>query len=215
MGGFFSSDGILFSSINKIIDTIFLSLLWIIFSIPLFTIGASTSALYATANKVLRHDRSYVFKQFWDSFKSSFKQATASWLVCLLVIFILVSDIRIINYFFANAAGVALKIFFAAMILIIGMGMLYLFPYISRFTAPWKSVMANSLIISMRHLLWTLLILVLTIAFALVMYLLPITLLFLPALWALLASFVLEHVFKKYMTEEDIAKEEKLNSRSY
>ena len=112
MGSFFSADGAFFTAVNKIIDTIFLSILWIIFCIPLFTIGASTSALYATANKVLRHDRSYIFRQFWDSFKSSFKQSTIAWLFCVLVIFVLVSDIRIINLLIPNIIGVFLKVFF-------------------------------------------------------------------------------------------------------
>ena len=215
MGGFFSTDGIFFTAVNKIIDTIFLSILWILFCIPLFTIGASTSALYATANKVLRHDRSYIFRQFWDSFKSSFKQATASWLVCVLIIFILVSDIRIINLLVPNMVGVVLKVFFAALIFVLSMAMLYIFPYISRFTAPWKSIMMNSVIIALRHILWTLLVVVLTLAFALFAYLIPVALIALPALWALLASFVLERIFQKYMSEEDLAKEEKLNSRSY
>lgn len=215
MGSFFSADGAFFTAVNKIIDTIFLSILWIIFCIPLFTIGASTSALYATANKVLRHDRSYIFRQFWDSFKSCFKQATASWLVCMFIIFVLVSDIRIINLLVPNLFGVALKVFFAVMIVVVIIAMLYIFPYIARFTAPWKSIMMNSFIMSLRHILWTILVLALTLAFALFAYLLPIALLFLPAIWALLASFVLERIFKKYMSEEDIAKEEKLNSRSY
>lgn len=215
MGGFFSADGAFFTAVNKIIDTIFLSILWIIFCIPLFTIGASTSALYATANKVLRHDRSYIFRQFWDSFKSSFKQATGAWLFCVLVIFILVSDIRIINLLVPNMVGVVLKVFFAAMIFVIGMAMLYIFPYISRFTASWKSIMMNSFIIALRHIPWTLLVVVLTVAFALFAYLIPFAMLALPALWALLASFVIERIFKKYMSEEDLAKEEKLNSRSF
>ena len=75
--------------------------------------------------------------------------------------------------------------------------------------------MMNSFIISLRHIPWTLLVVVLTIAFALLAYLIPFLALVLPALWALLASFVLERIFKKYMSEEDLAKEEKLNSRSY
>lgn len=215
MGSFFSADGAFFTAVNKIIDTIFLSILWIIFCIPLFTIGASTSALYATANKVLRHDRSYIFRQFWDSFKSSFKQSTIAWLFCVLVIFVLVSDIRIINLLVPNIIGVFFKVFFSVMIFVIGMTMLYIFPYISRFSAPWKSIMMNSFIISLRHIPWTLLVVVLTVAFALLAYLIPFLALVLPALWALLASFVLERIFKKYMSEEDLAKEEKLNSRSY
>ena len=49
MGRFFNYDSPLFSSINKIVDCVFLSLLWFVFSIPIVTMGASTSALYYVA----------------------------------------------------------------------------------------------------------------------------------------------------------------------
>ena len=79
MGNFFSTDGPLFEGMAYIINIIYVSVLWILFSIPIITIGASSTALYYTVTKVIRHGRSYIFREFWQSFKSNLKpkQVTA------------------------------------------------------------------------------------------------------------------------------------------
>ena len=46
MGNFFSTDGPLFEGMAYIINIIYVSVLWILFSIPIITIGASSTALY-------------------------------------------------------------------------------------------------------------------------------------------------------------------------
>ena len=68
MGNFFSTDGPLFEGMAYIINIIYVSVLWILFSIPIITIGASSTALYYTVTKVIRHGRSYIFSEFWQKF---------------------------------------------------------------------------------------------------------------------------------------------------
>ena len=89
MGNFFSMDGPLFEGMAYIINIIYVSVLWILFSIPIITIGASSTALYYTVTKVIRHGRSYIFREFWQSFKSNLKQSTAVWLIYLVMMGIL------------------------------------------------------------------------------------------------------------------------------
>ena len=89
MGNFFSTDGPLFEGMAYIINIIYVSVLWILFSIPIITIGASSTALYYTVTKVIRHGRSYIFREFWQSFKSNLKQSTAVWLIYLVMMGIL------------------------------------------------------------------------------------------------------------------------------
>ena len=89
MGNFFSTDGPLFEGMAYIINIIYVSVLWILFSIPIITIGASSTALYYTVTKVIRHGRSYIFREFWQSFKSNLRQSTAVWLIYLVMMGIL------------------------------------------------------------------------------------------------------------------------------
>lgn len=213
MGGIFSMDGPLFTGINKLVDTVFLSLLWVLFSIPLFTIGAATSAVYATANKTLRHERGYVFAQFWASFKSCFKQGTLAWLICVAVAAIVILDIRAINFVLQGTAGMLYKFVFIFISLVLMLLMQFLFPYIARFTSPFKNVIKNSMIMAIRHLPWTILLLVFSVICVLACYILPILMFVIPAIWGIVSSLIIERIFRRYMSEEDKAKEEKLNSR--
>ena len=47
--GLFNFDNVFFRGMNKLVDCVYVSFLWLICCIPIFTIGASTSALYYTS----------------------------------------------------------------------------------------------------------------------------------------------------------------------
>ena len=80
MGGLFNYDGFVVQTMNKIMDCISLSFLWLITSLPVITIGASTAALYYSMNKCIRWGEGSVWKTYWHGFRSNFKQATLLWL---------------------------------------------------------------------------------------------------------------------------------------
>ena len=109
MGNFFSTDGPLFEGMAYIINIIYVSVLWILFSIPIITIGASSTALYYTVTKVIRHGRSYIFREFWQSFKSNLKQSTAVWLIYRVMMGILLVDIRVMGAFGTNSVLMAIR----------------------------------------------------------------------------------------------------------
>ena len=119
MGNFFSTDGPLFEGMVYIINIIYVSVLWILFSIPIITIGASSTALYYTVTKVIRHGRSYIFREFWQSFKSNLKQSTVVWLIYLVMMGILLVDIRVMGAF-GTAVSQTLQFVF-----IVGICMVY------------------------------------------------------------------------------------------
>lgn len=75
------------SLLGRILDftgkMILLNLLWIFCSIPVITIGASTSALYYAAFKLRMDPESSPLKNFIKSFKQNFLQASAIWILLL------------------------------------------------------------------------------------------------------------------------------------
>ena len=92
---FLTSDSWLGRFFNLVFDLVIMHLLWIICSLPIFTIGASTTALYYAFMKRARRDEGYIWKNFFHSFKADFKQATIIWLILLGAGAILYTDIRI------------------------------------------------------------------------------------------------------------------------
>ena len=206
MGNFFSTDGPLFEGMAYIINIIYVSVLWILFSIPIITIGASSTALYYTVTKVIRHGRSYIFREFWQSFKSNLKQSTVVWLIYLVMMGILLVDIRVMGAF-GTAVSQTLQFVFIVGICMVSAVMVYALAYIARFTQDVRHILTNSVLMAIRHLPKTLLLVVVLTAAVLGCYLFGLGIAFIPAVAALVDSLILESIFVQYMSTEDREKE--------
>lgn len=212
----FSYDNIIIQTLNKILDCLFLSVLWIIFSIPLITFGASTTALYYTANKVLRNDRSHVWREFWSSFKSNFKQSTIVWLILMVLYYVLITDCFLLYSFYKQGAlPLALLIVFVVMLAFAVIWGSYLFPYIARFANTTKQILKNCLLFSIRHILMSIVLLAFFVLAIVVFVVVPVAIFVLPAAYMLLANLVLESIFRRYMSPEDLEAEEDRNRDYY
>lgn len=201
-----------FRALSKLVDCIWLNFLFVLTCIPIFTIGASMTALYYTMQKVIRNDRGYVSSEYWHAFKTNFKQATLTWLIVLAVGLLTFFDIQFMKAM--DKAGQPLGkafVFFQVLLALEILWCTYLFPYMSRFINGMKATMKNAALIAVLNLPWTLLILVLLVVAGLIMYLIPIGIFFAPVLFTWVLNRILERVFRKYMTEEDKAQEDEMN----
>lgn len=216
MGEIFNVDNKFFQSIGKIIDCVCVSVLWLVFCLPVFTAGAATTALYYTINKVIRYNRGYILREFWHAFRTNFKQSTLLGLLFLAMELFFGMDCYIMYQFAAagDKAGSIYPLFVVFMALVVAWG-IYLFPYIARFENTTKQALKNSGLIALGNLPWTvLLFVILCVAIVGVMYLPPMMFI-LPAAYMLIANLILEKIFRKYMSEEDIAAEEERNRDFY
>ena len=75
----------------------------------------------------------------------------------------------------------------------------FLCPVLSRFEMKWGGILKTAFFMATRHILTTLVLLVLMVAVLLGCYIILPGMFFLPAIGTLLASFLIERVFKKYM----------------
>ena len=206
MGKLFDYDGGIMRVLNKLVDCVFLSVLWIVFSIPILTFGASTTALYYTANKVIRHDRSSVLREFWRAFKKNFVQATIIWLI--LAVF---GTIAIANCMLFYGRNKALFILYVVIVCVATMWGLQVFAQIARFENKLIAIMKNSALMSIRHFFRTVLVLVVFAACLVLVGMWPILIIILPALFMAAASFILESIYEHYMSPEDLALEKERN----
>lgn len=107
----------------KIIDILAVNLIWLLFSLPVITIGASTSAAHYVIIKIVANKEVHPFKMFIKGFKDDFKQGlimtlfsvislgivVAAWyyiiandefnIIFLIIAFFLTSTILITNIF--------------------------------------------------------------------------------------------------------------------
>jgi len=212
MASLLSSENPFFSFISKLFAFIQLSALWVVFSIPIVTMGAATTATYYTANKFLRNDRDYIWTAFWGSFKKNFKQSTLVWLVFVVIAAIFAVDGGILYAYadagksFGNAYVLFIVLFVVEMVYAI-----WVMIYISRIQDKTKTILKNCAILFFQHFSATLLILVILLAGAFLIWFLPVFMFGVPSFGMFLLTYKMEKVFRLYMSKEDIALEEELN----
>ncbi|GAB6108297.1 DUF624 domain-containing protein [Fusibacter bizertensis] len=80
----FDVNGKLWDFMSKVTNLILLNLLFILFSLPVITIGASKSALYDLSSKVAKGEEESILRSFVERFVMEFKQSTSMWLIYLI-----------------------------------------------------------------------------------------------------------------------------------
>ncbi len=86
MGKFFDIDSPFIQFLNRVADLMILNFLVMICCLPIFTIGASYTAMHYVLLKMVRKEEGYLIRGFFKSFKQNFKQATLIWLGMLVLI---------------------------------------------------------------------------------------------------------------------------------
>lgn len=201
MNGFFSLDGPFYKYGSILADIMVLSLVWLVCSLPLFTIGASTSALYYVTTRRIANREGYILRDFWTAFKSSFKKATLLWLLLLLVVLILI--INIINIEVTGSMATFLLPCQICFLIEIALITVYLFPITARFEMGFRQTIKSAFYMANKHIFTSLTCVVLALGILLGIYLYPVLFLVAMGLYAWLTSYLIIRVFKRYRPEMD------------
>lgn len=187
--------------LNKVADIMILNVLFIVFSIPFFTIGAALSASYYMGYKMVRNEETYIIKGFWKAFKENFKQGTAIWLIVLVIFGILLADYRILAYSGIEFAQ-WMRIAMIVVSIVVLMGLVFIFPLQARFINPVKNTIKNAFLMALSHLPTALLLvavcLVPAVLLLLIPQILPVIILMSFGVVIYFQSVLLLRVFKKY-----------------
>ena len=80
---------------GRVADVFFLTMLWLICSLPLVTIGASTTALYYVSLKMVRNRETNIVKSYFKCMKDNFLSSTAIWIILAAVLCLLLAEFRL------------------------------------------------------------------------------------------------------------------------
>lgn len=156
MSRLFAYDAPLSRALNLVGDLILLNLLWLLFSLPLFTMGAATAALYASADR--RSSAPRPAAAFCAAFRACFRQATLLWAPLLLWGGVLAANLIFIPTLEGTPKSVLLGLTLVLCLLFLSL-ISYLFPLLALRPAPAATLLGRALVLSMRHPLRTLAIL--------------------------------------------------------
>ena len=151
MAGFFSTDSKLYRFMCRLTDLVKLNFLWMVFSLPIVTIGISTIAAHYVALKLAEGQEGYIFSDFIKAFKENWKQGIPMSFITVICVWALYLDFQLIAN--ANEHQVLFLITGIVAAYIFVFTMLYAFALLARYENTLLNTLRNGFNISMRYFL--------------------------------------------------------------
>lgn len=140
-----------FQFLNKLADVIVLGLLWLLFCVPLVTIGASTTSFVSVLMDMQRDLEGNIYYQFTQRFRIYFKRSTYTWLFFLILLGWISFDIH-----YCLAINTKLFWFFLPILVILCIMLVQTYVYtwalIPNSSQPLKKIWKSAVNISMTYL---------------------------------------------------------------
>ncbi len=165
-------EGQLANFLNRFMDLILLNVWWFLCSLPIFTIGASTCALYEVTISYALYQSPPVTSTFFEAFRKHLKKATA-----LSLIFLGAGLFLLVDLWCALMWNVPIK--FLVLVVILAAAYFYLavlshiFPVLTYFDTGVKESIKKAFLLSMSNGIFTIFIMVLNLLPVLLIILFP------------------------------------------
>lgn len=212
MNKIFNFEGPVFTFLSRLADLFWLNLLYILCCIPVITAGAATTALYYVTLKMAKDEEGYITKSYFKSFKENFVQATLIWIVFLVIFVVMFMDFRIANggsmaeVLKSSTVSDVVIVAVGVMTIVLMMTLVYVFPLLAQFDNTVVNTIKNAFLISIRHLPYTFLLLVITAIPYVLIWFSPALLLLVVIMFSATAyinSKFLNRIFVLYMPKEE------------
>lgn len=211
MGRFFNLDSPLMRFLSRTFDVMMLNIFFIICSLPVFTIGASLSALHYCCLKMKEPDEGYVWRNFFKSFKTNFKQGIPLGLMMLFLGLILLMEHRAASRMTgASVRVVQIMIYMAAVLWY--MVLAWMFALQSRFVNSVGHTIKNALLLTIAKAPRSIAMVLIVIAELVIVLKSPAIVLSYSVLWMIMFGFAVQvlintqlqyPVIKELMPKED------------
>jgi len=175
------------------------NLLFLIFCIPVVTIGPALAALFHVHIKFYRsEDPVYPVKEFWRGFRSNFKQALISWIIIMLIAAVILVDIS-----FCKQMGTAALTYFMYANYFVGavvlMVVLHLYPVMASFSDTIPGLTRNAVFFAAKSPLRSILILILGVGPMILTYMDLTRLPLYAFLWCVCGFGLIAHIISKLL----------------
>ena len=204
MAGFFSSENWYWKPFSYVADAVILSSMWTLCSIPLVTAGAATTALYDTVAHCVRGREKDMFSRFFSTFKRELKPSLVSSLLWAVILYLLYRGIRGCAAVLPATNGSVMIVAGLFFLLSVVVGIFsWVMPILSRFTFSVADLNMTAVKLACGHPFRTIASGVFTVLTFSLCLKTVFSFMILPEILALIWAFLMEPVFKLYMTEEE------------
>lgn len=146
----FSTEGKIYSGMERIYQILLLNIIFVISCLPIITIGVATASAYGTAYKMITHSEGVLYKEYFRQLKVNAKPATKMWMLMLMTIgvgFLFFPYIQV--FMIGNKIAYYLLMLLLTFLILMS---LYVFPLIARFDNTMFGTIINAMILSLKHL---------------------------------------------------------------
>lgn len=154
--GLFNMENPVWKFMGKVTDMFLLTCLWLLFSLPIVTIGASTTALFYCAMRLASNREGYLREDFVRTFRENFKSATIAWLIMSALGIFIAGDL----YFYHHLGGSVGNLFFWVFLVLAVVFVfvaVYIFPLLAWTDAGLKKVVLLAFVMAFKNFGWSLL----------------------------------------------------------
>ena len=201
---FFNPDNWLWRGFGRIADFFLLSVLWLVCSIPLVTMGTASIALYDTVAHCFRYNEGSMVGRFFRTFKQELVRGILLTLLWAVLGWLLNVSYQILTQLGEGSSfwAVFSVVYFVILLIPVGMAC-WAVGLESRFSYSLKELHKNAAMLTLGYLPRTIAIVLIFVVFYNVLINLVFLVMFLPAIMVNLQSMFMEPVFRKYMPEEE------------
>ena len=194
----FGFDGSFINICDKIFDVMALGFLWMLCSIPIVTIGASTSALYYAMVKCVKNGNGYIAREFFHSFRLNLLSGCFIWILVVAATFAMHLNLGILMKETDGYVGLFFICVYALTSIWILAFACYVFPALARFDMSSGWLIKLAMYMTVRYFGTTLALLLVLACTGAIIWRFPILVIFAPGPVIFLMSEFLERVLKKH-----------------
>lgn len=148
-------DNVVFRTIGKLVDLIWINLLTLVCALPVVTAGASFTSMQYLLLRMAENDSGALTRGFFRAFRNNFKNATVIWLMGLAVLAAYGYELWLLHQGVMEAFGVLNKVVLGLISLILLAAVMvlnYCFALLARYDRGWKQTLKNAALLMVGFL---------------------------------------------------------------
>lgn len=203
----FDPDSKFWRSLGKFYDAILMGFMWLLFSLPIFTVGAATTSFYQFTLRQVNDTEGAIINSFMKCFFKRFKKATIIWFLQLAAGAFLAFDFWLCLEMIDWSGGFSLLkatfVGLAAITLIVLAASVYVYPILALFDFGVKKTICDAVVMAIANLPVTITVWVL---YAGVLFVFDRCTLLTPLAYSVMvfySSYFIHIVFNKYAIAND------------
>lgn len=198
------------AAVNKLVQMIYVGILWFACSIPIITMGAATTALYEVLLKMEKNQEGYVGASFLRAFRKNLKSTVPVWIPLFIAEVVFGFNL----FYYAVLGGGQFPIQCVVFLILLLMTMIlsgYVFPVMARFENTTAGTFHMAAMLAMQNPGWTVVILIVQILTIFVCwFFLYFPVMFIMGITGYFQAVIFNHIFDRLISQGKIIERMKM-----